>query len=70
MHALRTKKSLNEVNSKNYSPDGFNTHYGSMQHNVSLINLFPHTHTVVEADHTYNALILLNQMFSLEECET
>lgn len=42
MHALRPKKSLNEINSKNYSPDGFNTHYGSMQHNVSLINLFPH----------------------------
>ena len=52
MHALRTKKSLNEVNSKNYSPEGFNTHYGSMQRKVSLINLFPHTHTVVEADHT------------------
>ena len=47
MHALRTKKSLSEVNSKNYSPDGFNTHYHSMQRYVSLINLFPHTHTVV-----------------------
>ena len=35
----------------NYSPDGFNTHYRSMQHDVSLINLFPHTHRVVEADH-------------------
>ena len=30
MHALITKKSLNEINSKNYSPDGFNTHYGSI----------------------------------------
>lgn len=52
MHTLRTKKSLNEVTSKNYSPDGFHTHYHSMQRNVNPINLFPHTHTVVEADHT------------------
>ena len=52
MHALWTKKSVKEVNSKSYLPDGFDTHYHSMQRNVSLINLFPHTDTVVEADHT------------------